>query len=317
MSGHLSDAECRVPSSIDPPIDHWPAPHHGRRLSFVAIAFLVVAAVGASLSAGASSNDDAPQWRDATRAERQLDDAERRLQGLRDGLDDVDRRSAEARTLQAAAGETTVQLADDLRRTRAQARSMAVESYMTGGGLTGAVFLLDASTANDLAFRATLLNEGADAVADTTADYLAMREDSTAETVALSLELDELDRERNQTVRRLERAERDVADAQRVLAVALVHREADTELAQTRRVEPSPQQWAQVRECESLDDYEINTGNGFYGAYQFELQTWIGVGGSGLPNHASPEEQDARARLLYGMHGAQPWPLCGRYLPGS
>lgn len=29
-----------------------------------------------------------------------------------------------------------------------------------------------------------------------------------------------------------------------------------------------------------------NTGNGYYGAYQFDLLTWRGVGGEGLPSDA-------------------------------
>ena len=57
-----------------------------------------------------------------------------------------------------------------------------------------------------------------------------------------------------------------------------------------------------------------NTGNGFYGAYQFDLQTWQSVGGTGLPSDAPPAEQDARAKALYARRGAQPWPVCGRFL---
>ena len=33
-------------------------------------------------------------------------------------------------------------------------------------------------------------------------------------------------------------------------------------------------QLAQLRMCESSGNYAINTGNGFYGAYQFDLGTW-------------------------------------------
>lgn len=68
---------------------------------------------------------------------------------------------------------------------------------------------------------------------------------------------------------------------------------------------------AAIRACESGDDYSTNTGNGFYGAYQFDLQTWLSVGGSGLPSDASPREQDYRASLLYLSRGPSPWPICG------
>lgn len=68
---------------------------------------------------------------------------------------------------------------------------------------------------------------------------------------------------------------------------------------------------AQLRACESGGAYSTNTGNGFYGAYQFDLQTWASVGGSGLPSDASPAEQDYRAALLWRSRGSSPWPVCG------
>lgn len=54
--------------------------------------------------------------------------------------------------------------------------------------------------------------------------------------------------------------------------------------------------------------YATDTGNGYYGAYQFDLQTWAGVGGAGNPAHASPAEQDMRAQMLYDRRGLAPWP---------
>lgn len=65
---------------------------------------------------------------------------------------------------------------------------------------------------------------------------------------------------------------------------------------------------ARVRLRESGGNYAINTGNGYYGAYQFDLGTWRGVGGSGLPSEASPAEQDMRAQMLYERRGCSPWP---------
>lgn len=67
--------------------------------------------------------------------------------------------------------------------------------------------------------------------------------------------------------------------------------------------------WAAgVRQRESGGNYATNTGNGYYGAYQFNQSTWRGVGGSGLPSEASPAEQDMRAQLLYNQRGCSPWP---------
>ncbi len=47
-----------------------------------------------------------------------------------------------------------------------------------------------------------------------------------------------------------------------------------------------------LRQCESGGNYQINTGNGYYGAYQFSLSTWQRLGYSGLPSDAAPGVQD-------------------------
>lgn len=68
---------------------------------------------------------------------------------------------------------------------------------------------------------------------------------------------------------------------------------------------------ARVRWCESRGNYRTNTGNGFYGAYQFLVSTWRSVGGRGYPHEAEPAEQDYRAVLLLKIAGRSPWPICG------
>jgi hypothetical protein len=62
-----------------------------------------------------------------------------------------------------------------------------------------------------------------------------------------------------------------------------------------------------VTMCESRAEPATNTGNGHYGMWQFNLDTWYGVGGTGLPSEASAEEQTIRARALYDLRGWQPW----------
>lgn len=47
-----------------------------------------------------------------------------------------------------------------------------------------------------------------------------------------------------------------------------------------------------LRACESSGNYQDNTGNGYYGAYQFSLGTWRRLGYSGLPSNAPPYIQD-------------------------
>ncbi|MEU6641682.1 transglycosylase family protein [Saccharomonospora sp. NPDC046836] len=75
--------------------------------------------------------------------------------------------------------------------------------------------------------------------------------------------------------------------------------------------DPSSAHWAKLRMCESTNRYQVNTGNGYYGAYQFNLPTWRSVGGTGYPHQASPSEQDFRALYLYRMRGWQPWECAG------
>jgi hypothetical protein len=70
-----------------------------------------------------------------------------------------------------------------------------------------------------------------------------------------------------------------------------------------------------VRQRESGGNYAIDTGNGYYGAYQFHQDTWNYAtqlaGRPDLagrrPNLASPGEQDAVALALYNRSGAAPW----------
>lgn len=72
--------------------------------------------------------------------------------------------------------------------------------------------------------------------------------------------------------------------------------------------------WDAVAECESGGNWSINTGNGYYGGLQFDLQTWRGTGGTGYPHEHSREEQIHRAEILWSQRGIQPWPNCGKYL---
>jgi hypothetical protein len=67
-----------------------------------------------------------------------------------------------------------------------------------------------------------------------------------------------------------------------------------------------------IAACESGGNPRTDTGNGFYGKYQFTESTWASVGGRGNPADASEAEQDRRAALLYAREGGAPWPVCGR-----
>ena len=71
--------------------------------------------------------------------------------------------------------------------------------------------------------------------------------------------------------------------------------------------------WDKLAQCESTGNWAINTGNGYYGAYQFTLSTWRSVGGRGYPNQNSLGEQTYRAEILRQRVGLGQWPVCGRY----
>lgn len=63
-----------------------------------------------------------------------------------------------------------------------------------------------------------------------------------------------------------------------------------------------------VRQRESGGSYTaVNSSSGAGGAYQFMPSTWRAMGGSGLPQNASPAEQDRMAAKLYAQSGTAPW----------
>ena len=70
------------------------------------------------------------------------------------------------------------------------------------------------------------------------------------------------------------------------------------------RSDPGEGAWSRLRFCESGGVYTTNTGNGFYGAYQFDLRTWQTMGGTGRPVR--------RPVLGTGHAGQGPLPGSGR-----
>lgn len=72
--------------------------------------------------------------------------------------------------------------------------------------------------------------------------------------------------------------------------------------------------WSQLAQCESGGNPSTNTGNGYYGLYQFSLPTWQAMGGTGLPSDASAAEQTQRAQALQAQSGWGQWPGCAAKL---
>ncbi len=72
--------------------------------------------------------------------------------------------------------------------------------------------------------------------------------------------------------------------------------------------------WADLAQCESGGNPATNTGNGYYGLYQFSAQTWQAMGGSGLPSENSAAEQTRIAKKLQAQSGWGQWPACAAKL---
>ncbi|WP_141316089.1 transglycosylase family protein [Streptomyces spinoverrucosus] len=71
--------------------------------------------------------------------------------------------------------------------------------------------------------------------------------------------------------------------------------------------------WEKVAECESSGDWDINTGNGYYGGLQFSQSTWEAFGGTAYApraDQATQQEQIAVAEKVLEAQGPQAWPVC-------
>jgi hypothetical protein len=101
----------------------------------------------------------------------------------------------------------------------------------------------------------------------------------------------------------------------RVRMDAKVSKHAIARVSVERRlVVPLGGVWSQLRSCESGGNYSADTGNGYYGAYQFALSTWRGLQLGGLPSSAPPQIQDDAAVRLQRLDGWDPWPRCSSAL---
>ncbi|MCD2188681.1 transglycosylase family protein [Actinomycetospora soli] len=84
--------------------------------------------------------------------------------------------------------------------------------------------------------------------------------------------------------------------------------------------EASPQSnatWDRLAKCESTNNWDADTGNGFKGGLQFTDSTWKAFGGkkyADSADEASREEQIAVAKKVQAEQGWKAWPTCTKKL---
>ena len=268
-----------------------------------------------SSSSGALIQADSPPWDDLEKALLQLTDAEAEFQLSEMNIDEKERELTGL--LQAENKEEALEISFLLEMKEAEdlTRKLAIEAFMGGDSVSSAAYLLDSKNVGDLIFRRAILKETTEAVEKQSQAYEEMKDVASFAMLELASQIDDILVSILLEKGKRSQAEDKILRAEYVVEIAQIHASADVLKAQKRRVEPSDEQWRKLRFCESTEQYDISTGNGYYGAYQFDLITWVGVGGEGDPSKAQPEEQDARARYLYHLNGWYPWPVCGRFLP--
>jgi len=70
--------------------------------------------------------------------------------------------------------------------------------------------------------------------------------------------------------------------------------------------------WDAIAQCESGNNWNTNTGNGYSGGLQFSPSTWKAYGGQGSAHNASRDEQIAVAERVKQGQGIGAWPVCGK-----
>lgn len=88
---------------------------------------------------------------------------------------------------------------------------------------------------------------------------------------------------------------------------------AATTLGMTTASAAPQSSWDRLAFCESTGNWNINTGNGFYGGLQFTQQTWAGFGGwkyAPRADLASKWQQINIAERVLAIQGPGAWPHC-------
>ena len=211
-----------------------------------------------------------------------------------------------------ALGLEQVALINELEIARHRVRVVTVRAYTSSASARDLDLLMDASDLGDHIYRSELLAGNVVDTAQAIEEYQDLREEADDDSIELAERVDEIQAGIEDTASDIAAADEQIERAQIELSAA----RAAVEQNASGHADPGEAAWERLRFCESGGVYTTNSGNGFYGAYQFDRQTWESMGGSGLPSAAPYWEQDIRAKALYWARGPQPWPVCGRFIGG-
>jgi hypothetical protein len=219
------------------------------------------------------------------------------------GQADLDATRQEIRAL----GLEQVALAHQLEVARRRVRVVTVRAYTGGGGTRELDVLMDAGDIGEHLYRSELLTGNAVDTAQAIQEYQDLRSQADDQVVVLAERVDDLQAG-------IEQAGADTVLAAQEIRRSQVELSAAEAMGGAGRRDPGEGAWSRLRFCESGGVFTADTGNGFYGAYQFDLRTWQAMGGAGRPSAAAYWEQDLRAKALFQARGAEPWPHCGHLL---
>lgn len=283
--------------------------------SIAAFAVVVcLAALAPTAGARELGSDEDPPFRNHRLAQQELAWAEENLAAasrrLAQSESEFDALVAEASDL-VGLEQTLIR---DVVDSRNRAAEYVVAAYVTGRWASLNAELLAVRQLLDALYLQTLIEVRVDAAAEAYGEFERLLGRAGERLGFVVDRIEVVHRDIQLAHRDIPLLEGRLAEARRVASVAEIHGLADREMVNRNRKDPTPEQWDALRHCESTNNYLVNTGNGYYGAYQFDQSTWESVGGSGRPHWADPVVQDARARLLYARRGWTPWPICGRYL---
>jgi hypothetical protein len=112
-----------------------------------------------------------------------------------------------------------------------------------------------------------------------------------------------------------ENQRQEAAAAAKAAAKAATVKQAKLDAAATAPSSAGGDVWHALAVCETGGKMDNpNTGNGYYGYFQFSLGTWQSVGGPGYPHEHSYETQRSYAQKLQARSGWGQWPACSAKL---